>query len=126
MGAPSTTTATDTKSTKDTATASMKGGVRILGIGGEAGGPAALESGRQTASSTAVERRGMVQVIREIGGSDLVVLLDDFHYMPREVQAEVAKHLKEGVRHGIKICTAAVPHLDECGPEPVVPAASHP
>jgi hypothetical protein len=38
------------------------------------------------------------------------MLIDDFHYMDRAVQIEVAKSLKESVRLGIKIVTAAVLH----------------
>lgn len=64
----------------------------------------------QDGSSEVKNRRGLSQVVREIANSDFVILLDDFHYMPREVQSEVAKALKEGVRLGLKICTAAVLH----------------
>jgi hypothetical protein len=60
--------------------------------------------------STTKRRRGLPQVVDEIGNSDFVILLDDFHYMPKKVQTEVAKGLKEGVRLGLKICTAAVLH----------------
>lgn len=63
-----------------------------------------LQSTRQT------ERAGMTQVVREIRSSDFVVLVDDFQYMPREVQGEVAKSLKEAARLGVKICTATVIH----------------
>ncbi|MFL6210564.1 MAG: hypothetical protein ACJ74W_17040 [Pyrinomonadaceae bacterium] len=56
------------------------------------------------------QRRGLTQVVKDIGNSDYVILLDDFHYMPRDVQTEVAKGLKEGVRQELKICTAAVLH----------------
>jgi hypothetical protein len=56
------------------------------------------------------KRRGLEEVIEQIGGSDHVVLVDDFHYMPREVQVEVAKHLKEAARRELRIVTAAVPH----------------
>ena len=55
-------------------------------------------------------RAGLAQVVKEIGDSGFVVLVDDFHYMPRPVQAEAAKSLKEAVRLGIKVCTAAVRH----------------
>jgi hypothetical protein len=56
------------------------------------------------------ERGGLNQVVREIANSEFVVLIDDFHYMPRAVQQEVAKTLKEAVRLGIKIVTASVSH----------------
>jgi hypothetical protein len=55
-------------------------------------------------------RAGLSQVVKEIGGSSFVVLVDDFHYMQRPVQAEAAKSLKEAVRLGVKVCTAAVRH----------------
>ena len=64
----------------------------------------------ENATSTATERMGLSQIVREIGGSDFVILLDDFHYMPREIQSEVAKSLKEAVRLNVKIATAAVTH----------------
>ena len=56
------------------------------------------------------ERGGLNQVVKEIANSDFVLLVDDFHYMRREVQAEAAKALKEAVRLGVKVCTAAVKH----------------
>ena len=56
-------------------------------------------------------RAGLAQVVKGVrGSSDFVVLLDDFHYMPRDVQAESAKSLKEAVRLGVKVCVAAVRH----------------
>lgn len=55
-------------------------------------------------------RRGLEQLIEEIGESDDVLLVDDFHYMPRDVQGEVAKQLKEAARRGVRIVTAQVPH----------------
>lgn len=56
------------------------------------------------------ERGGIDQVIREIGGSDFVLFIDDFHYMNRDIQSEVARQLKEAAEAGVKICTASVPH----------------
>lgn len=72
--------------------------------------PPGVTVGREHTESTLKRRRGLQQVVKEIADSEFVILLDDFHYMAREVQAEVAKALKEGVRLGLKICTAAVLH----------------
>lgn len=55
-------------------------------------------------------RRGLQQVADEIANSDYVLLVDDFHYMPRAVQIETAKAIKEAVRLGVRTCTAAVRH----------------
>lgn len=64
----------------------------------------------ETSTESVRERRGLLQVVHEVGDSDFVILLDDFHYMDRTVQAEVAKTLKEAVRLGVKVVTAAVSH----------------
>ena len=72
----------------------------IIVASGEASGDLRTDFTRRTTGTERKARRGMEQVIEELGGSDLVVLVDDFHYMPREVQAEVAKQLKEAARRG--------------------------
>ena len=84
-------------------------------VGGQAGffGYNASAKGSHQRSYSSREthgRRGMKQVVEEIGDSDFVVLIDDFHYMDRNVQEEVAKSIKEAVRLGINIVTAQVPH----------------
>ena len=53
-------------------------------------------------------RRGLKDVEREIAKSGYVVLLDDFHYIPTHIQAEVMKDIKEAARLGIQICIASV------------------
>jgi hypothetical protein len=75
-------------------------------LGGTATGEVTGESTREAVR----ERRGLPQVVDEIANSDFVMLIDDFHYMERQVQIEVAKSLKEAVRLGVKIVTAAVLH----------------
>ena len=82
----------------------------IIVASGETHGDVRTDFTRRTTGLERKARRGMEQVIEELGGSDLVVLVDDFHYMPRDVQAEVAKQLKEAARRDVKIVTAAVPH----------------
>ena len=41
------------------------------------------------------------------------MFVDDFHYMARELQVEVAKQLKAATEMGIKICAASVPHRSD-------------
>lgn len=76
----------------------------------EVGGSGKAELTRETSTEAIHERRGLPQIVDEIGGSDFVILVDDFHYMERSVQVEVAKMLKEAVRLGVKIVTASVSH----------------
>jgi hypothetical protein len=91
------------------AKATVGGSIPFLGkaeIDAKGGG----EIGRERGKSESFERTGLTQVIADIANSDYVVLVDDFHYMPRDVQVEAAKTLKEAVRLGVKVCTAAVIH----------------
>lgn len=53
-------------------------------------------------------------LIKELRGTDYVVFIDDFHYVPREVQNEVAQHIKEAIRNDVRIVCASVPyHSDD-------------
>jgi len=91
--------------------AGAKGGLNLPLIAtGEVNGSIKAEITGETGSESVRGRRGLTQVVHEIGNSEFVVLLDDFHYMNRAVQGEVAKTLKEAVRLGVKIVTAAVSH----------------
>jgi hypothetical protein len=111
MDVPSSTSGSRTFGGKIGAEVGAKGSVELKLIAkGEASGVAKGEVTGEAGSGTIRERRGLTQVVDEIGNSDFVVLLDDFHYMNRDVQAEVAKTLKEAVRLGVKIVTAAVSH----------------
>lgn len=53
-------------------------------------------------------------LIREVGNTDFVIFIDDFHYIPKETQREVAKQIKEAIRQGVKLICASVPyHADD-------------
>lgn len=92
------------------ARAGAKASGNVVVASGEASG--FLETGvtKETAATEKTVRRGLEQVVEELAGTDLVVMVDDFHYMPRDVQVEVAKELKEAARREVRIVTAAVPH----------------
>ncbi|MEZ6039400.1 MAG: hypothetical protein R3C20_02765 [Planctomycetaceae bacterium] len=94
------------------ASASGKTGVPIVAEG-EIGGSAAVSGSKGNERSTRKSRAGLQHVAKEIANSDFVILIDDFHYMPRDVQSAVAREIKEAARLGIKICTASVPHRSD-------------
>lgn len=80
---------------------------------GEAGGSASA-SVSHSRERVAIRRRGgLAQAIRELADSDFVVLVDDFHYMQRDAQTEVAYELKEAARQGVRVVTASVPHRSD-------------
>lgn len=53
------------------------------------------------------------RIIKEISGSDFVIFVDDFHYIPDDVQIGLAKVIKALAESGVRICTASVPHRAE-------------
>lgn len=53
-------------------------------------------------------------LIRELANTDFVVFIDDFHYISKETQREVARQIKEAIRQGVKFICASVPyHADD-------------
>jgi hypothetical protein len=114
MDAPAETTRARTTEQGLSLGTEAKGKVGIpLVAQGEAGAKAEVQIGRYTAAGAVHRRRGMNQVIGEVANSDFVVLIDDFHYMPRAVQDEVAKQVKEAARQGVKIIIASVAHRSD-------------
>lgn len=79
---------------------------------GKIGAQGSISSSRESTDSTSssIQSNYFSQVVREIGGSDFVVFLDDFHYIPNQIQSEVARQIKSISERGVKICTASVPH----------------
>ncbi len=80
-------------------------------------GTGASTKGTSTTSATAAEtlqatsnRRGLPQVVDELAGKPTTILLDDFHYIPRAIQNDVAQQLKDAASRCVRICVASVPH----------------
>ena len=113
MGVPTETTDSNSQGVKGGVTGEVaaEGSIIFAKGGAKAGGSA--EGSLDWSKQEKRARRGLAQVVKEIANSDFVVLIDDFHYMDRDVQLEVAKQLKEAIRLGIRICTAAVPHRSD-------------
>ena len=103
-------------------------GAKIVGelaatAGGKAGipfvaeGKANIKGGVSADSSSSITKKysttALDDIVREIGGSDYVVFVDDFHYIDRNVQEEIGKQIKAAAEKGIRICTASVPHRSD-------------
>ena len=100
--------------------ASAVKGEITLKAGGKTGIPFVAEGkaeGAGTVGSTTTHEStktyvtgGLPQVIKEIAGSNFVVFVDDFHYIPNSAQLEIGRQIKEAAESGVRICTASVPH----------------
>jgi hypothetical protein len=114
MDVPLSVTTTATKGGSEEVTVGVKGKLGIPFVAsGEASAAGTATTSRSNADTEARPRRGMTQVVEEIGGSDYVIFIDDFHYMPREIQKEVAKQIKAAAGNRVKFVVASVPHRSD-------------
>lgn len=95
------------------------------GAGAELSGNAIIAAGKASTSisnsngTKSTTARTIVadpyyRVVERMAGSDLVLFIDDFHYIPKEVQIDVAKQIKDAVSKEVLIVCASVPyHSDD-------------
>lgn len=107
---------TQTSSTSIAGSVSAKGGVEggvIVAQGkAEVSGTGTYTSLSGDAENKAIDYLQLI--IKELGGSGFVVFIDDFHYVPRDVQGDVARQIKEAIRNNVKFICASVPyHSDD-------------
>lgn len=90
----------------------VEGNVLFAKSKGELSGSASYSTHTSNTAGSAVD---MLQLlIKELSSTDFVVFIDDFHYIPRNVQSELAQQIKEAIRQGVKIICASVPyHSDD-------------
>ena len=107
-----------------TATASSKIAGEVSGTAGaKAGIPFVAEGKADIKGGVAVDRStstaekynitALDAIVREIGDSDYVVFVDDFHYIEPDVREQIGKEIKAAAEKGIRICTASVPHRSD-------------
>lgn len=108
-GEPHATTASTADATTETR-AQEKGltlGVPGSGVAGKHV-TTSVHGSTQTTQAT-VNRRGLPQVVSEIANTPYTILLDDFHYIPLQIQGDVAQQIKDAASRGVRICVASVP-----------------
>ncbi|MBY5849709.1 hypothetical protein ACC763_23225 [Rhizobium ruizarguesonis] len=113
MGGADTQSETDTTATAGSISGSMKGGVSAIVAKGEASGTV---SSTVTGTSTITKTRrvgGLQGVIEEIANSEFILFVDDFHYIPKDVQGELGRQIKFAAERGVKVCAASVPHRSD-------------
>jgi hypothetical protein len=114
LSAPVTTSNMVTWQTSGGVSGGGGGGISIPGVAeAKATAQGTVGIARTSTTSQTAGRTSMNQVVDELAGSSRILLIDDFHYMSRDIQIEVAKQIKEAARQGVKICTASVPHRSD-------------
>jgi hypothetical protein len=95
---------------------SAKGGGKIgipMVAEGKAEGEVKLGGERQRSTEETYPMVGLPQVIKDIGNSNFTLFVDDFHYIPKDVQKEIGMQIKEAAESGVRICAASVPHRSD-------------
>lgn len=114
IGAPISYSNTTEKSTSGTKASSISGtaGIPMVASGNLLAGTQSTE-GNKAASTASYNRGGLTQVQKEIADSSFCILIDDFHYIQRELQIEVGRQIKTAAERGIRILVASVPHRSD-------------
>lgn len=93
--------------------ASLKTSGSMVVVKAEGGGSVSANLNESRASSYAKPVDLLQLLVSELGGTEFVVFIDDFHYIPKSVQSAVAAEIKEAISKGVRIVCASVPHHSE-------------
>ena len=114
MGAPSTESTSSERSVMSGKNSALTGvaGVPLVASGSLAAGTQSSDTDKK-ATSVTHNRGGLIQVQREIADSSYCVLVDDFHYIPRDLQVDIGRQIKTAAERGIRVIAASVPHRSD-------------
>lgn len=105
-------TGTDTTSISGTGKASGQASIFVAKANVEGSVTGGYTKASQLTESFAIDPLQLLK--REIGGTDFVVFIDDFHYISKEIQAELARQIKDAIANDCKFICASVPyHSDD-------------
>lgn len=90
--------------------AKVEGGVPLFAKG-EASTLGTWGSKNAETAETALDYVALL--IKELGNTDYVVFVDDFHYIDISVQQEIAKQIKEGIEGKVQFVCASVPYRSD-------------
>jgi hypothetical protein len=114
MDAPSSTEETSGSSSGIGGNVDAEGQLDIPGIGGgSVKGSVKGDYSTRREFLKQKSRRGLHQIVEDIANSEFVILVDDFHYIDREAQADIAEAIKEAAREEVSVCVALVPHRSD-------------
>lgn len=109
VNAPTSITSTSTYQGGSKATASAEVGAKLPVVEGKTGGSAEQNSSVMQAVTSTQSPDLVEKVRRELAESEFVLFIDDFHYIDRPAQAEIAQQLKYLASAGVKLVVASVP-----------------
>lgn len=104
-------TVSTTKSGTVGGKASGEGGIIVAKAKGEVSSSATYSSQNSDSETGAIDYLQLL--IKELAGSSFVVFVDDFHYVERAVQSDLAQQIKEAIRQGVKFICASVPYRSD-------------
>lgn len=91
---------------------SAEGGFFVAKAKGEVG--ADISCSFQNGALESIATDLLQLLIKELSGTDFIIFIDDFHYISRDIQIDLAKQIKEAIRNNVKIICASVPyHSDD-------------
>ncbi len=91
--------------------AQAEGGILIAKVKGEASVSGTYGTQNTETDSFAIDHLQLL--ITELSGTDFVVFIDDFHYVERPIQSDLAQQIKEAIRQGVKFICASVPYRSD-------------
>lgn len=77
---------------------------------GEAKVSGKLGSSRETSTSASREVTSRITAIAGLRQAKLPLVIDDFHYLPRDLQASIVRALKSPIFDGLPVILIAIPH----------------
>ena len=114
IGTPIAKRTTSISSSETTVGGKVSGDANVVVAKGGGEVSATRKWGDGTSEQTDVAVDYLQLLIRELANSELVVFIDDFHYIPRAVQVEVSNQIKEAIRNNVNFVVASVPyHSDD-------------
>ncbi|KMU52762.1 hypothetical protein AB868_03518 [Serratia marcescens] len=114
LGTPISQSQSKTKTTSITGTGKANGQVNVLAAKGSVEGSltGGYASANQISENFSIDYLQLLKA--EVAGTDFVIFIDDFHYIDKDIQSELAKQIKDAIASGCKFICASVPyHSDD-------------
>lgn len=90
--------------------AKIEGSVPLI-TKGEVSTTGTWESKKAAAVETAIDYVALL--VKDLGDTEYIVFVDDFHYIDAEVQQEIAKQIKECIEGKVQFICASVPYRSD-------------